>query len=76
VVSKDRREQYPRVSEVSLPVATAFLQVFAELFALHAAGCTKARCFEGRSHGHVAVTALQPLFERWVRPNKMKRNAW
>ncbi len=76
MASEDGRRRYPRLSEACLPVATAVVQVFAELFTVHVDRYTKARRFEGRSHGGVADTPLQPLLEGRVRPGKVKRNVW
>jgi len=76
VAAKDRRWCHSRVPEVRLPFATAFLQVFANLFAVHIARYTKARRVDGRSYGSVADTPLQPILEGRVRPVTMKRNAW
>jgi hypothetical protein len=76
VVEEDRRRCYPRVSEACFSAATAFLQVFAELFAVHLDRGAKVRGFEGRSYGCVEDSAVQPLVEGRVRPGKVKRNVW
>ncbi len=61
MAAKDIGWRHLRVPEVYLSSFAAFVQVFTELFKVHADRCTEARRFEGQSYGSVADTPLQPL---------------
>jgi hypothetical protein len=75
VAERDRFQYHTRIPEVRVPFATAFLQVFAELFTVHYVGDKEAWRIKGWCYGCVADTPLQPILEGRIRPGKVKRNA-